>query len=167
MHGPAVLVNGILHSYVASEADADALCATLRAMRREGVIPLDATVCRSPCSSAVVVNTDGGCLMRPLFVASMLTSVPRLLRDDRAASSPFDHLFRAGAIEYIDKQEEEHYVCIQCHRYFDEIYFCRDGGVDVGDVDAKARRMRIPKPRNPGHLDGIEGGGRRVSDIFN
>ena len=39
--------------------------------------------------------------------------------------------------------EEEVYVCIQCHRYFDEIYFYHQGGVDVGDVDAKASRLAI------------------------
>jgi ATP citrate (pro-S)-lyase len=42
------------------------------------------------------------------------------------------------------KDEEEIYVCIQSHRYFDEIFFYHQGGVDVGDVDAKALRMNIP-----------------------
>lgn len=40
--------------------------------------------------------------------------------------------------------EEEFYVCIQCNRDFDEILFCSQGGVDVGNVDEKATRMRIP-----------------------
>jgi len=39
---------------------------------------------------------------------------------------------------------EELYVCVQSHRTFDEIYFYHQGGVDVGDVDAKALRMKIP-----------------------
>merc|ERR1719352_1411025 len=34
--------------------------------------------------------------------------------------------------------------CIHSHRYFDEIFFFHQGGVDVGDVDAKALRMNIP-----------------------
>jgi hypothetical protein len=42
------------------------------------------------------------------------------------------------------KQEQEHYICSHSTRYEDEILFCDDGGVDVGDVDAKAQRMRIP-----------------------
>merc|ERR1719171_2934811 len=42
------------------------------------------------------------------------------------------------------KDEEEVYVCIQSHRYFDEIFFYHQGGVDVGDVDAKALRLNIP-----------------------
>ena len=41
------------------------------------------------------------------------------------------------------EQKDELYVCIQSHRYFDEIYFYHEGGVDVGDVDAKALRMKI------------------------
>lgn len=41
------------------------------------------------------------------------------------------------------KQEEEYYVCIQSHRYCDEIYFHHEGGVDIGDVDAKAARMSV------------------------
>lgn len=40
--------------------------------------------------------------------------------------------------------EEEFYVCIQCNRDFDEILFCPQGGVDVGNVDEKALRMKIP-----------------------
>jgi ATP citrate (pro-S)-lyase len=42
------------------------------------------------------------------------------------------------------KDEEEVYVCIQSHRYFDEVFFYHQGGVDVGDVDAKALRLNIP-----------------------
>eukprot|EP00913_Durusdinium_trenchii_P034451 g32232.t1 len=42
------------------------------------------------------------------------------------------------------KQEQEHYICMLSHRYHDEILFYHEGGVDVGDVDAKAERMEIP-----------------------
>mmetsp|Transcript_69216 Transcript_69216/g.150619 ORF Transcript_69216/g.150619 Transcript_69216/m.150619 type:complete len:1089 (-) Transcript_69216:168-3434(-) len=42
------------------------------------------------------------------------------------------------------QQEEEHYICIQSHRYSDEIFFYHEGGVDVGDVDSKAERLKIP-----------------------
>mmetsp|Transcript_58068 Transcript_58068/g.136079 ORF Transcript_58068/g.136079 Transcript_58068/m.136079 type:complete len:1085 (-) Transcript_58068:79-3333(-) len=41
-------------------------------------------------------------------------------------------------------QSEEVYVCMQSHRYKDEIFFYHEGGVDVGDVDAKASRLAIP-----------------------
>jgi len=42
------------------------------------------------------------------------------------------------------KQQEEFYICLQSQRYFDEILFYHEGGVDVGDVDAKAERMQLP-----------------------
>merc|ERR1719478_1748999 len=42
------------------------------------------------------------------------------------------------------EQKDELYVCLQSHRYFDEIFFYHQGGVDVGDVDAKALRLNIP-----------------------
>ncbi|XP_076468519.1 LOW QUALITY PROTEIN: ATP-citrate synthase-like [Babylonia areolata] len=42
------------------------------------------------------------------------------------------------------KQEEEYYVCIYSHRYADTILFHHEGGVDIGDVDAKAAKLDIP-----------------------
>ncbi|CAK9075820.1 unnamed protein product [Durusdinium trenchii] len=42
------------------------------------------------------------------------------------------------------EQSEEFYVCIQSHRYKDEIFFYHEGGVDVGDVDSKASKLAIP-----------------------
>mmetsp|Transcript_9699 Transcript_9699/g.29138 ORF Transcript_9699/g.29138 Transcript_9699/m.29138 type:complete len:1084 (-) Transcript_9699:354-3605(-) len=41
------------------------------------------------------------------------------------------------------EQSEEFYVCIVSARYDDEILFYHEGGVDVGDVDAKAERLKI------------------------
>jgi hypothetical protein len=40
-------------------------------------------------------------------------------------------------------QTDEHYVCIQSSREGDVMLFCRDGGVDVGDVDAKAKVLEV------------------------
>jgi len=41
------------------------------------------------------------------------------------------------------KQESECYVCIYSHRNADTIMFYHEGGVDVGDVDAKACKLDI------------------------
>lgn len=41
------------------------------------------------------------------------------------------------------QQSDEYYICIQSKRGGDEILFYHEGGVDVGDVDAKASRMMI------------------------
>ena len=44
-------------------------------------------------------------------------------------------------IEPFVKHQEEYYICIQSQREGEEILFCADGGVDVGDVDSKANRL--------------------------
>ncbi|KAJ2077313.1 ATP citrate lyase subunit 1 [Coemansia sp. RSA 988] len=41
-------------------------------------------------------------------------------------------------------QEVEYYVCIQSHRDGDEILFTHEGGIEIGDVDAKALRLAVP-----------------------
>ncbi|KAJ1983550.1 ATP citrate lyase subunit 1 [Dimargaris verticillata] len=38
----------------------------------------------------------------------------------------------------------EHYICIQSVREGDVILFTHEGGIDVGDVDAKAHKLMIP-----------------------
>lgn len=40
-------------------------------------------------------------------------------------------------------QEEEFYVCIYATREGDYVLFHHEGGVDVGDVDAKAKKLVI------------------------
>lgn len=46
-------------------------------------------------------------------------------------------------------EEEESYVCIYSHRHSDTILFYHRGGVDIGDVDAKALRLDIPIDSKP------------------
>ncbi|XP_069111332.1 ATP-citrate synthase-like isoform X1 [Argopecten irradians] len=41
-------------------------------------------------------------------------------------------------------QDEEFYVCIYSHRHADSILFHHEGGVDIGDVDAKAVKLEVP-----------------------
>ncbi|CAN0157571.1 unnamed protein product, partial [Phaeothamnion confervicola] len=40
-------------------------------------------------------------------------------------------------------QSDEYYVCINSNRSGEEILFTHEGGVDVGDVDAKALRLQV------------------------
>ncbi|XP_072022744.1 ATP-citrate synthase-like [Amphiura filiformis] len=47
------------------------------------------------------------------------------------------------------KQEEEVYVCIYCERDNDVILFYHEGGVDVGDVDAKAVKYEVSLTEYP------------------
>lgn len=46
-------------------------------------------------------------------------------------------------------QDEEAYVCIYSHRNGDTILFHHQGGVDIGDVDAKALRLEVPIDHKP------------------
>lgn len=41
-------------------------------------------------------------------------------------------------------QSSEFYICIQSVRDGDLIFFTHEGGVDVGDVDAKAKKLMVP-----------------------
>lgn len=41
------------------------------------------------------------------------------------------------------EQSEEYYVCIYATREGNTILFHHEGGVDVGDIDAKANRLDI------------------------
>ncbi len=41
------------------------------------------------------------------------------------------------------EQEDEYYLCIRSEDEGDEILFYHEGGVDVGDVDAKAKKMFV------------------------
>lgn len=41
------------------------------------------------------------------------------------------------------QQSEEAYVCIYSHRHGDTILFTHEGGVDIGDVDAKALKLEL------------------------
>lgn len=40
-------------------------------------------------------------------------------------------------------QTDEHYVCIYAGREANTVLFHHEGGVDVGDVDAKATKMDV------------------------
>ncbi|KAJ2893172.1 ATP citrate lyase subunit 1, partial [Coemansia aciculifera] len=51
--------------------------------------------------------------------------------------------------------EVEYYVCIQSHRDGDEILFTHEGGVEIGDVDAKALRMQVPISQALGDSEAI------------
>lgn len=41
-------------------------------------------------------------------------------------------------------QEDEHYVCVRSLREGDEVLICKEGGVNVGDVDGKAGKLLVP-----------------------
>jgi ATP citrate (pro-S)-lyase len=42
------------------------------------------------------------------------------------------------------QQSDEYYVCIYSHREGETVLFHHEGGVDIGDVDAKALKLSVP-----------------------
>ena len=53
-------------------------------------------------------------------------------------TAPLNHFLVEPFLPH--SQDKEVYICIQSTRNGEEFMFCHDGGVDVGDVDAKALR---------------------------
>ena len=46
-------------------------------------------------------------------------------------------------------QDAEAYVCIYSHRHGDTLLFTHEGGVDIGDVDAKALKLELGIDERP------------------
>lgn len=51
------------------------------------------------------------------------------------------------------EKNEEFYICLQSKKTGDEILFCTDGGIDIGNVDSKASRLLIPVESTPSNED--------------
>lgn len=68
---------------------------------------------------------------------------PRLMRETTVAKAK--GVLKNFLIEpfVAHTQEEEFYVCIYAEREGDYVLFHHEGGVDVGDVDAKAQRLLV------------------------
>ena len=99
--GTPLLVNGCLYQFV--EGDTRPVLDRLRLLRRMGSIPIDASV--SENDGHIFVDTDAGCLMRPLLRVEHLRRLPRLLKET-SHEHLVDTLIGHGVVEYVDKQEE-------------------------------------------------------------
>lgn len=103
--GVPVLVNGCLYMYAASETHAATLAHEIRELRRNFVVPFDTTVAQN--DNLLYVDTDSGCLLRPLLRVDHLKKIPKILRDFPSHEFLIDHLLKEQCIEYVDKQEED------------------------------------------------------------
>lgn len=102
--GVPVLVNGTLHMYTRTNKDAHKLLETLRCMRRKYMLPFDASI--SYIDNTICIDTDPGCLLRPILVASQLHNVSKVIAGAPSYEHLWEHLVSSGVIEYVDKQEE-------------------------------------------------------------
>jgi DNA-directed RNA polymerase II subunit RPB2 len=97
-----VLVNGALEGHC---EDGRALAELLRERRRLGVLPFDTTVFTEDACLAVAVDTDAGCLLRPLLRVAAVPCLSEVL-----ASTPppliWRELLGRGIVDLVDKNEE-------------------------------------------------------------
>ena len=64
------------------------------------------------------------------------------IRVEDAITGKLDHFIVEPFVPH-NEQTDEHYICIKSDREGEEILFYSQGGVDVGDVDAKAKRLHV------------------------
>tara|TARA_B110000046_G_C13024781_1_gene413281 strand:+ start:3346 stop:6933 length:3588 start_codon:yes stop_codon:yes gene_type:complete len=103
-NGVPILINGTLYMYTQTATDAPLLLDKLREMRRSHLLPFDASL--SFIDNSICIDTDPGCLLRPLIVAKQLPYFSRMLSDAPSYEHVWEHMLSCGAIEYVDKQEE-------------------------------------------------------------
>jgi DNA-directed RNA polymerase II subunit RPB2 len=103
-NGVPIIINGTIYMYTQDEFDGRKLLTRLRELRRKSLIPFDASL--SYIDGALCVDSDPGCLLRPLIVASKLNEIRDLIACSPSYEHLWEHLLSHGAIEYVDKQEE-------------------------------------------------------------
>ena len=95
---------GVLFAYTTNMQEGMQLCAHLRRMRRAGVVAFDTSI--SFHDRAISIDSDPGCLMRPLIVAERLKDFRKTCLQAPSYETLWEYLLAQGVIEYIDKQEE-------------------------------------------------------------
>lgn len=103
-----VYVNGTLLGVV---PDGAAAAEALRALRRSADLPFDVTVALDG-DRELHVNTDSGCLLRPLLRVPMLAAAKRLVAT-APLRSLWTRLLYSGCIEYVDTLEESYLLVAQ------------------------------------------------------
>lgn len=99
-----VLVNGVIIGYCREEDDVVTLAKHLRSERQKTCVPFDTSI--SISNHNLYVNSDPGCLLRPVIVASKINEFKTIVREC-SSQNVWQELIQNGVIEYLDKQEEE------------------------------------------------------------
>ena len=103
-NGVPILVNGMLYMYAKTNKDACTLLTVTRTMRRKHMLPFDTSI--SYIDNTICIDTDPGCLLRPLIIWSELHNISRMVSEAPSYEHLWEHLISCGVIEYVDKQEE-------------------------------------------------------------
>lgn len=99
-----VFVNGCLTYFAHDAAAAERLRSDMRQLRATQTIPYDTSI--SLVDGHLHIDTDAGCLMRPLLRVDNMHKLHALVRQC-ATTDVVNELFRHEIVEYIDKQEEQ------------------------------------------------------------
>ena len=102
--GIPVFINGVLYGYARSSYWATRFVQDMRQKRRDQIIPFDTSI--AFVDNSICLDSDPGCLMRPLLVASRIHQVHELIANAPSFENMWDHLLSNGVLEYVDKQEE-------------------------------------------------------------
>jgi DNA-directed RNA polymerase II subunit RPB2 len=102
--GVPLLVNGALYMYANDNDSCVVVISELRGLRRKGVLQFDTTIAMA--DGHLHIETDPGCLLRPLICVDKLTQLPGILIDSPSHVGLIDHLIKNGVLEFIDKLEE-------------------------------------------------------------
>ena len=102
--GVPLLINGCLFGYFPTYVNGESFVAYMRQLRQQDNIPFDTTI--ALIDGSVVVDTDPGCLLRPVFVGENMHKVKQIIMEAPDLSSVRSRLLAAGAVVYVDKQEE-------------------------------------------------------------
>jgi DNA-directed RNA polymerase II subunit RPB2 len=103
-----VLVNGALEGYC---ADGTGLADELRTRRRTGILPFDITIATLNNTRSVIVDTDPGCLLRPLMRTDCLDLISKIV----AGTPPpllWSELLSRGVVDLVDKNEERNLLVV-------------------------------------------------------
>jgi len=109
-----VAVNGCIEGFV---EDGEALATELRLWRRRMQLPWDCSIAADVAAKCVSVDTDAGCILRPLLVMAELHKLPELIRTTTSAAL-WATLQAEGVIEFVDKVEERCLKMGVTHREF-------------------------------------------------
>ena len=97
-----VAVNGSIEGFT---DDGAGLVAVLRGWRRNLTLPPDASLTADVSQKLVLIDTDAGCLLRPLLVKDKLSTLPALMQNVPPWAL-WNEMLIQGVVELFDKNEE-------------------------------------------------------------
>jgi len=103
-YGIPIMINGCLYMYVENMSKAYEVSEKVRDLKRSFVLPFDTSI--AIVDKTLHIDTDPGCLLRPLIRVCKIKEIPRILREVEVFEILWDTLLREKVIEYVDKQEE-------------------------------------------------------------